>query len=150
MYLAELRDALLTARGIDVDESTISRTLHRRGFSRKKVTRAALERNEELRNQFQLLVGANLTTEMLVFLDEAACNRHTFNRPYAWSPAQKRARRWDFFVRGQRSWTAESFEQYVDALLDEMNPYPMKNSVLVMDNAAQHHFDGLREMVEAR
>lgn len=31
-----------------------------------------------------------------------------------------------------------------------MNPYPQPNSVLVMDNAIVHHFDGIREMVEAR
>jgi hypothetical protein len=49
-----------------------------------------------------------------------------------------------------RSWTAEEFEQYVEALMDNMNPYPQKNSVLVMDNASAHHFDGLRGMLEAR
>ena len=31
-----------------------------------------------------------------------------------------------------------------------MNPFPLKNSVIVMDNASQHHPEGLREMVEAR
>jgi hypothetical protein len=49
-----------------------------------------------------------------------------------------------------RAWTSEAFEEYVDALLNNMNPFPAKNSVLIMDNASQHHFDGLREMVEAR
>jgi hypothetical protein len=45
-----------------------------------------------------------------------------------------------------RSWTAEQFRQY----MDQMNPYPLRNSVLIMDNASTHHFDGLREMVEGR
>lgn len=49
-----------------------------------------------------------------------------------------------------RSWTSEEFRKYVDVLLDNMNQYPQKNSVLVMDNASAHHFEGLREMVEAR
>lgn len=49
-----------------------------------------------------------------------------------------------------RSWTSEEFEKYVDVLLDNMNPYPLPNSVLVMDNASVHHFEGLRAMVEAR
>jgi hypothetical protein len=49
-----------------------------------------------------------------------------------------------------RSWTAETFEEYVEALLDNMNPYPGKNSVIIMDNASQHHFDGLQDMVEER
>lgn len=48
------------------------------------------------------------------------------------------------------AWTAEEFQTYIGALLDRMNPYPQKNSVLVMDNVSLHHFDGLREMVEER
>jgi len=30
-----------------------------------------------------------------------------------------------------------------------MNPYPQRNSVLVLDNASAHHFEDLCEMVEA-
>jgi hypothetical protein len=41
------------------------------------------------------------------------------------------------------SWTAVEFAKYIDILLDQMNPYPERNSVLVMDNASTHHFDGL-------
>jgi hypothetical protein len=48
------------------------------------------------------------------------------------------------------SWTAEEFRKFVDVLLDKMNPYPQKNSVLVLDNASTHYFDELREMVEAQ
>lgn len=48
-----------------------------------------------------------------------------------------------------RSWTADEFRTFVNILLDKMNPYPQKNSVLVLDNASAHHFDELREMVEA-
>ena len=45
---------------------------------------------------------------------------------------------------------ADEFRTFVNILLDKMNPYPQKNSVLVLDNASAHHFDELREMVEAR
>ena len=31
-----------------------------------------------------------------------------------------------------------------------MNPYPQKNSVLVLDNASAHHFEDLRPLVEDR
>lgn len=105
-----------------------------------------------------------------MFLDEAACNRLTSNRLKAWAPIGQRARRHDYFVRGQRysvlpaisldgvlhldiltrSWTSDEFRSFIDILLDKMNPYPEKNSVLVLDNASAHHFDDLREMVEAR
>jgi hypothetical protein len=121
-----------------------------------------------------------------VFLDESATNRHTAKRSKGWAPIGDRARRRDYFVRGQRyvvivivstdwlisysysilptislsgvlhldiitrAWTSDEFHKYVDLLLDSMNPYPQPNSVLIMDNASTHHFDGLREMVEAR
>jgi hypothetical protein len=49
-----------------------------------------------------------------------------------------------------RSWTSVEFRKYIDTLLDQMNPFPQRNSVLIMDNATTHHFEGLREMVEAR
>lgn len=38
----------------------------------------------------------------------------------------------------------------MDTLLTKMQPFPLPNSVVVMDNATVHHFDGLREMVEAQ
>ena len=31
-----------------------------------------------------------------------------------------------------------------------MNPYPLHNSVLIMDNASTHHFEGLQKMVEVQ
>ena len=31
-----------------------------------------------------------------------------------------------------------------------MQPYPLPNSVLVMDNTIIHHFNGIQELVEAR
>ncbi|KAJ4463298.1 hypothetical protein C8J55DRAFT_375684, partial [Lentinula edodes] len=48
-----------------------------------------------------------------------------------------------------RSWTGEEFQNYVEVLLDNMNPYPRQNSVLIMDNSSVHHFEGLRELVKA-
>lgn len=49
-----------------------------------------------------------------------------------------------------RSWTSTEFRKYIETLLDNMNPFPQRNSVLVMDNASVHHFEGLRQIVEAR
>ncbi len=49
-----------------------------------------------------------------------------------------------------KSWTADEFRGFVQALLTRMNPYPQPNSVLICDNASLHHFDGLCEMVEAQ
>ncbi len=49
-----------------------------------------------------------------------------------------------------RSFTAELFNEFVDGLLDNMNPFPAQNSVLVMDNASIHKSVRLQQMVEER
>ena len=110
---------LLEARGIEVSQSTIVRTLQRKGFVRKKVlifrTKAlrhahvvtevsapAIERNEERRALYQIRIAENYEPEQLVFVDEAGCNRITTKRSYAWAPLGWRARRRDYFIRGQK------------------------------------------------
>jgi len=42
------------------------------------------------------------------------------------------------------------FERFVDGLLDQMNPYPAKNSVIVMDNCRIHHCDRILQMITER
>ncbi|KAJ8461838.1 hypothetical protein ONZ45_g18152 [Pleurotus djamor] len=170
IFLSEIRHALSTALNVDVSRQSISRSLYRRGWTRKAVTRIGRERNEEIRAQYHAQIAAEYPPETHVYLDESHCNRHTTNRKQAWAPIGTRARRHDFFVRGtrysvlpaisldgvlhldiiSRSWTAEEFRKYIDCLLNVMNPFPQRNSVLIMDNASTHHFDGIREMVEAR
>lgn len=49
-----------------------------------------------------------------------------------------------------RSYTSQLFNEFVDGLLDNMNPFPARNSVLVMDNASIHKSLILQQMVEAR
>ena len=41
------------------------------------------------------------------------------------------------------------FLMFVEGLLERMQPWPLPNSVLIMDNAAIHRVDGVREMIEA-
>ncbi|KAG8945188.1 hypothetical protein FRC04_001167 [Tulasnella sp. 424] len=169
IYLSELQEKLEDARGVVTSVSTIHRTLLRRGFTRKRVTREAAERSEDARDQYLLQVG-QYDPEMLVFVDESAYNRHVSRRTYGWAPMGTRSRRRDFFIRGTRysmlpalsldgilhasiiprSFTGNSFRIFVDGLLDEMNPYPGPNSVIIMDNASIHKGPGLREMIEER
>ncbi|KAH7880332.1 uncharacterized protein C8R40DRAFT_1065406 [Lentinula edodes] len=47
LYLDELQDLVSSRLGISVDDLTIWRTLHRQGFTMKKLSQAALERNED-------------------------------------------------------------------------------------------------------
>ena len=48
------------------------------------------------------------------------------------------------------SYRSSEFREFVNQLLDNMNTYPQKNSVVVMDNASIHKSQELQDMVEAR
>ncbi|KDQ05476.1 hypothetical protein BOTBODRAFT_122765, partial [Botryobasidium botryosum FD-172 SS1] len=50
----------------------------------------------------------------------------------------------------QRSYTTTLFNRFIDGLLDNMNPFPGRNSVVVLDNCSIHLSWELRQMVEAR
>lgn len=45
--------------------------------------------------------------------------------------------------------TSEMFNNFVDSLLDCMNPFPQSNSVLICDNASIHYSEAFWEMIEA-
>ena len=49
-----------------------------------------------------------------------------------------------------RSYTAELFNDFIDGLLNNMNPFPGRNSVIIMDNASIHKSEVLWPMIEAR
>ncbi|KAG1777588.1 hypothetical protein EV702DRAFT_938521, partial [Suillus placidus] len=57
ILLTEMQDQLQEICGIEVSIATISRTICRRGFTCKKVTRPAVERDEDDRAAFKMLVG---------------------------------------------------------------------------------------------
>ena len=48
------------------------------------------------------------------------------------------------------SFNGKTFKIYLKGLLEYMNPYPAPNSVLIMDNCAIHHVDGIQEMCDER
>jgi hypothetical protein len=47
-------------------------------------------------------------------------------------------------------YTAIQFNSFIEALLDNMSPFPQPNSVIVMDNASIHKSLVLQQMVEDR
>jgi hypothetical protein len=46
--------------------------------------------------------------------------------------------------------SGEDFGNFIEGVLDRMHPFPLPNSVLVMDNASIHKVPGIREMIEGR
>ncbi|KAJ7189359.1 hypothetical protein GGX14DRAFT_306688, partial [Mycena pura] len=45
-------------------------------------------------------------------------------------------------------YNGDQFLLWLEGLLAVMNPYPAKNSILVLDNCRIHHVEGVAEMCE--
>jgi len=92
IYLDKLRALLAERSGVVVHESTIWRALTRSGFTMKKVntrfassapahifnklTREAIERNENLRTLYRYSYGITYRPEATVFVDESLFDHH--------------------------------------------------------------------------
>ncbi|KIJ52151.1 hypothetical protein M422DRAFT_94837, partial [Sphaerobolus stellatus SS14] len=48
------------------------------------------------------------------------------------------------------AYDGDSFLAFLEGLLQHMNPYPGPRSVLILDNCAIHHVDGVRDLCEQR
>lgn len=85
LYLDEIQDRLAKVRNLHVSVATISRALRNEGMSWKGVSKAALERDEELRMLWRLEMVEYSDPELFVFLDESAVDNHTIQRNHGWS-----------------------------------------------------------------
>ncbi|KIL55693.1 hypothetical protein M378DRAFT_17709 [Amanita muscaria Koide BX008] len=170
IYLDEMQEIMEDRLGVDVSESTIWRALRRSGFTLKKLTRQALERSAIKRARFRYQCGRQYTPEQIVFVDESSFDRRTSLRGRAWALRGQRAVRKSFFVRGKRysllpalslegmlhvkivegSFTTVLFEEFIDGLLNKMQPFPAKNSVIILDNARIHKHPWIMEKIEER
>jgi len=162
--------ALELQRDIHVHRSSISRALSRRGFTQKKPTVVASERDNARRAAWHNNFVLRYEARQIVAVDESGCNRNTGKPKLAWAPTGDRARRRDVFVRGIRysvlpatsldgvlhvdvidqAWNADCFYDFVDGLLDKMGDFPDDNSVILLDNASIHHSEDLQILIESR
>jgi hypothetical protein len=46
--------------------------------------------------------------------------------------------------------SGEDFSNFIEGVLDRIHPFPLPNSVLVMDNASIHKVPGIQEMIEGQ
>jgi hypothetical protein len=68
-----------------------------------QISKEAIERDENKRNQYIYKCGLYYTPEQLVFIDESAFDRRTAVRQNAWAVKGQRVSRKVFFLRGRRS-----------------------------------------------
>jgi transposase len=89
-------------RDIYVSPSTVYRTLHRAGYSRKRLARQAKERNLAARIAFWERVAILYKPSQLVFCDETSKDRRTTLRKHGYSPLGIRASSVQTMNRGRR------------------------------------------------
>ncbi|KAF5373459.1 hypothetical protein D9615_009436 [Tricholomella constricta] len=169
-YLDEVREQLEQASGTKVSLATVWRGLRKRGFTLKQLSKSAMERNEDKRLHYIYKMGSKYEPNQLVFVDESSFDRRTTYRGRAWALKGRRAYRKCFYIRGKRysilpalsldgvincqivegSYNTETFTDFISGLLDQMQPFPAPNSVIVMDNCRIHKAPHIIEMIEER
>ncbi|GAW03714.1 related to Ant1 transposase-Aspergillus niger [Lentinula edodes] len=144
MYLDEIRRELDERRGVLASTPTLWRILKFSGYTLKKITKVAIERDARKRAQFRLNYARLYRADQLIFVDESSFDRRTPYRRRGWAVSGRRVYKSTFFVRGRRysllpalastgiiyakviegSFTALRFYAFIEALLTRMQPFP--------------------------
>jgi len=169
LYQEEMATFLNDEFNIKVSPWSVKRALKRRGWSKKVAKKIARERNQELRDDYFLRMGDYHSFQM-VFIDESGCDARIGSRRSGWSPRGVQPSKIERFHRGRRvqilpAYTQEGvlealiYSGYTDAegfdswllheVLPKCEPWPGKNSVLVMDNASFHRSDRIQAFCDS-
>jgi transposase len=143
-----------------VHQSTISRTITALDLTLKTLQRKSAQRNQPLRAQYMDWVW-KFPASFFVFADESACSERHLDRKYGYSPRGVPATKFQDLRRSER-WSilpAYGIDGYLEAplivkssvngemfkgwlassVLPQMQPFPNRRSILVMDNCSTHH-----------
>jgi transposase len=152
-------------RGQELSEATMWRAIRRLGWTHKKKSLVATERNEQTRAAWREQM-AGRDPERFVFVDESGT--HTaLTRLYGWAPHERRAvgavprnhGKNTTLVAAltpnglQAPWTLEGamdtagFERYIK---DVLGPTLRPGQLVILDNLTAHKASCIREAVEAR
>jgi transposase len=170
LYQDEIADFILEAYDVFVDQSTVSRALKRIEVTRKRLKVLAAQRNQELRDQWQLNL-LYFSAEQLVCVDESGSDERTGDRHYGWADRGARAEVHRWLAKKERvsvlpaytiegyitartfkgTCTGDIFEEFIiEQVLPLCNEYPGPRSVIVLDNASVHHSNKVRILEVAR
>ena len=164
--ISERRRFLERLTGKTLGDSTIRRVLKRLGFSQKKRTMGALERDEWRRALWRVTVSERSDPQRLIFVDEMGANT-SLSPLRAWSRRGQRAHCSVPRNRGKNTTLLSSmsvegmgpslavegatdrevFEAYVEEVLA---PSLRPRQIVVMDNLTAHKGERVRELVEGR
>ena len=103
LYLDELQQKLFDIWDVHVSLPTISRTLLQHiNLSRKGLTKAAAERNEEVQAAWEGMMSQYTDPDLFVALDESAVDDRTGQQVHGWSTVRMQCVRRMSFLRGVR------------------------------------------------
>ncbi|KAI7965969.1 hypothetical protein MJO29_001717 [Puccinia striiformis f. sp. tritici] len=169
IYIAEIQNSLAQNLNIHISLATIWTELHHQlHLSLKKVRKVNPRQDPDQRAAYMGLL-AHYDPHMLVFTDESGVCLDGIVRTQGWAPVGERTPR---VVRERAThkfniipavalsglvammvqeenvyrFDLEYFLEYI--LLPSMNPFPGRNSVLIMDNASWHHGGRIEELIE--
>ena len=171
IYLREIQRELKDETGTEVSISTICNFLHEYRFTQQRLTRVAVQKNEELRAKYKQDISI-FQPEMLVFIDETGSDRRDTMRKFGYSLHGKPAKALKVFCRGTHvtaitalnihgivdcglvTWGVNSdmFNKFVEeTLASNLQPFngTNPNSVIVMDNASIHHTTEVVQALES-
>ena len=101
LYLHEVCVKIAEATGVSVSGTTVCKILHKNGFSRKKLTKIALQRSIDHRGAFMADI-LQYPREFIVWVDETGSDRRDQLRKFGYSIRGEPATCKRLLVRGTR------------------------------------------------
>ncbi|KAI9148686.1 hypothetical protein HJFPF1_10727 [Paramyrothecium foliicola] len=154
---------------VDVSPATITRALQSAEWTHKNTRRIARQRRPELRHFYQYrLKRGGYKSYHLIFIDESGLDRSIGVRKKGWAPKGITPVQTAHFQREERYQILAAYTQrgiklscvyrgttdtatfldFVEQLLHHCGKWPEPESVLVMDNAAIHCSDDIKQMCD--
>lgn len=165
-----MNSKLYAATGSDVSITTLCRTLHRIGFTRKKIQHIVLQQDEQARMEFMNEMKL-FDADMILWLDETGSDRWNSLRKFGYSLRGLTPVEYSLSTGGCRIsaiavmsiFKIEDYELYEDnvngdmfcsflsrCVLPILNPFngTNTNSVIILDNASIHHVSNIINTVD--
>ena len=169
LYLKELSSKITQVTNVTVSASTICRTLHRNGITRKKLLKVAKQRNEVFRGDF-MAQALQYPRDYFVWADETGTDRRDQLRKFGYAMKGEPAVSHRIITRGVRisvmtamtadgmlayqtttgSVNAEKFMDFIRGhLVPNMHSFPAEHSILILDNCSIHHTHDVQDLLKS-
>jgi len=169
IYLHEMQAKFLSRFGVNVSAAMLCRTLRGMGCSRQVIQHIAIQQSDECRAKFMAEVSM-YDPAMLIWIDESGCDRRDSIRKFGYGIRGVPPRSHQLLIHGTRysvipimstegihdislyegTVNGSKFEDFIENSLlqpfNGINPF----SVVIMDNAAIHHINAVRDLIETQ